>query len=133
MAIYYPAVIETDDVGGYGVFFPDLPGCVSAGDTEIDAVENAAEALGLYLQAMLDDRQLPPPPSALRDVPHDPEVQEVGRQLIKVPMKLERINVSFDGALLLAIDQAAEHRGQTRSAFLKDAALMALKPRTVAQ
>jgi predicted RNase H-like HicB family nuclease len=128
MTIYYPAVIETDAAGGYGVFFPDLPGCVSAGDTQDEAAANAAEALALHLQGMLEDRDLPAPPSRLDDLARDPDVQEVARLLVAVPEpRLERVNVSFDGLMLLAIDKAAAKRGQTRSAFLKDAALAALK------
>lgn len=30
--VYYPAIIERAR-RGYGVFFPDLPGCTSAGET----------------------------------------------------------------------------------------------------
>jgi predicted RNase H-like HicB family nuclease len=31
-------------------FFPELPGCASAGDTEAEAVANAKEALGLWFE-----------------------------------------------------------------------------------
>lgn len=31
--VHYPAIIERGPEG-FGVFFPDLPGCVSAGDTQ---------------------------------------------------------------------------------------------------
>ena len=134
MLTHYPAIIETDEHGGFGVFFPDLPGCVSAGDTVDEAARGAAEALALHLQGMLEDREVVPAPSRFDDIVVDPEVQEVCRVLIPAPeQKLERVNVSFDSFLLLAIDRAAEKLGQSRSAFLKEAALMALKPRTVAQ
>ena len=127
MAIYYPAVVETDEAGGLGVFFPDLPGCVSAGDTQGEAADNAAEALALHLQGMLDDREVAPAPSRLDAIERDADVQEVARLLVRAPeAKLERVNVSFDGPLLLAIDKAAEQRGQTRSSFLKEAVLAAL-------
>lgn len=46
---FYPAVFQKEDVG-YSVFFPDLPGCVTEGDTLEEAYEMASEALGLYLQ-----------------------------------------------------------------------------------
>ena len=47
---YYPAVFHlSEDVGGYWVEFPDLPGCFSQGDTLEEALENSKEALGLYL------------------------------------------------------------------------------------
>jgi predicted RNase H-like HicB family nuclease len=30
---HYPAIIEGDAETGYSVFFPDIPGCTSGGDT----------------------------------------------------------------------------------------------------
>lgn len=48
--LYYPAVFHvSEDVGGYWVEFPDLPGCFSQGDTIEESLENSKEALGLYL------------------------------------------------------------------------------------
>ena len=46
---FYPAVFHEED-GGYWVEFPELPGCVTQGDTFEEAYEMAAEALGLYLE-----------------------------------------------------------------------------------
>ena len=39
------AVLERAESGGYGVVFPDFPGCVSAGETVQTALTNAGEAL----------------------------------------------------------------------------------------
>ena len=48
--IYYPAVFHTDKkAGGYWVEFPDLPGCVTEGDNDIEAMEMAKDALSLWL------------------------------------------------------------------------------------
>ena len=48
--IYYPAVFHSaEDVGGYWVEFPDLPGCVTDGKDEIEAMEMAKDALSLWL------------------------------------------------------------------------------------
>ncbi len=123
MAIYYPAIIETDQKGRYGVFFPDLPGCVSAGDTQQEAAENAAEALLLHIEGMLEDKIGMPTPSRLQDLEADPEVQEVGRVLVAAgPFRLERVNVSFDGLLLARIDKLASQLGQSRSELLAQGA-----------
>lgn len=47
---YYPAVFHaSEDVPGYWIEFPDLPGCFSQGDTINESMEYAKEALGLYL------------------------------------------------------------------------------------
>jgi len=44
-------VLEYDkQVGRYAAFCPELPGCCSAGDTESEALENAREAIALYLE-----------------------------------------------------------------------------------
>ena len=42
---HYPAIIEGDEDTGYSVFFPDVPGCTSGGDTLQEAALNAEEAL----------------------------------------------------------------------------------------
>lgn len=49
----YPMVItplNEEDGGGYFVFFPDLPGCVSDGESYEDAVANGADALQVWLE-----------------------------------------------------------------------------------
>jgi predicted RNase H-like HicB family nuclease len=44
-------VIEYDtETKSYGAYCPELPGCCSAGDTEQEALENAKEAIVLYLE-----------------------------------------------------------------------------------
>ena len=43
--------LSADDGGGWLVTFPDLPGCVSDGDSIEEAVANAAEAENAYLSA----------------------------------------------------------------------------------
>mgnify|MGYP000889802132 CR=1 FL=1 len=53
----YPAVIEVDS-DKYMVSFPDLPGCLTDGDSVIDAYQRASEVLALHL----DD--IPNPPVA---------------------------------------------------------------------
>ena len=52
----YIALIETD-TDGLSVSFPDLPGCVSGGDTLDHAVLMAKEALSLHLDGMVEDGQ----------------------------------------------------------------------------
>ncbi len=44
----YIAIIHKDADSDYGVSFPDLPGCVSAGVDLDDARDMAAEALALH-------------------------------------------------------------------------------------
>ncbi|MBN2358104.1 MAG: type II toxin-antitoxin system HicB family antitoxin [Deltaproteobacteria bacterium] len=44
-------VLEQDpETGEWAAYCPELPGCTSAGDTEVEAVENMREAISLYLE-----------------------------------------------------------------------------------
>lgn len=38
------------ETGSYAAYCPELPGCCSAGDTEEEALQNAQEAVALYLE-----------------------------------------------------------------------------------
>lgn len=48
----YTALLHKDKHSSYGVSFPDLPGCFSGGETEEEAMRNAAEALALHIQCL---------------------------------------------------------------------------------
>ncbi len=50
-------VLETSDDGGFTVFVPTLPGCISEGSTEEEAMKNIKEAIELYLEPVEDDIQ----------------------------------------------------------------------------
>ncbi|MBR0810806.1 MULTISPECIES: type II toxin-antitoxin system HicB family antitoxin [Bradyrhizobium] len=62
MAQYVAIIEDTDPDEAVGLWFPDLPGCISGGDDVDEALENAPEALAFYAQELIaDGRQLPPP------------------------------------------------------------------------
>ncbi len=48
-------VLEASDAGGYTVYVPSLPGCISEGDTIEKALRNIREAIELYLEPVEDD------------------------------------------------------------------------------
>ncbi len=48
----FTAVLLPAEEGGYTVEFPQLPGCVTEGDTFEEALANAKEALDLWLAAV---------------------------------------------------------------------------------
>lgn len=48
-------VLEASEEGGYTVYVPSLPGCVSEGDTEKEALANIKEAIELYLEPVEDE------------------------------------------------------------------------------
>ena len=44
-------VLEPSEDGGYTVYVPSLPGCISEGDTREEALVNIKEAIELYLES----------------------------------------------------------------------------------
>jgi predicted RNase H-like HicB family nuclease len=51
----FKVVLEPNDEGGYAVYLPSLPGCISEGETVEEAVKNIREAIELYLEPVDDD------------------------------------------------------------------------------
>ncbi len=48
-------VLEPSEEGGFTVYVPSLPGCVSEGRTREEALKNIREAIELYLEPVDDD------------------------------------------------------------------------------
>ena len=69
----YIALVHKDEGTSYGVSFPDLPGCISAGDTFEEAVANAAEALAAHLALMRADGDTIPAPRSFDELKRDRE------------------------------------------------------------
>jgi predicted RNase H-like HicB family nuclease len=125
-AIAYQAPGDGPDAG-WDVIFPDFPGCVSQGDTMLDAVKNGKEALALHIEGMVEEGQtLPdesranqPEPAWIRDI----KMQNAVYPFLEmdVPGKSSRINITMDEALINRLDAAASSEGTTRSGFLAQA------------
>ena len=65
------ALVHKDHGTSYGVSFPDVPGCISAGDTFQEAMDNAAEALAGHLAAMEADGDPLPKARSLEELRAD--------------------------------------------------------------
>jgi len=125
---YYLAVIENDEDSAFGVWFPDLPGCYSAGDTLQVAMVNARDALRIHVES-LDDlgKSIPAPRDIDAPVDDISDALDSGATLTLVPLLIDagrskRLQISMDAGLVAAIDADAKARGITRSAYLADAA-----------
>ena len=105
---YYPAVIERGPEG-FGVFFPDLPGCTSAGDTVQEAALAAEEALNGHLAVSAEHGDAIPEPSAIDAIEVDSDVEEVARLLVRGerPGKFVRVQISMEESLVRRIDAVA--------------------------
>lgn len=51
----FKVVLEPSEEGGFTVYVPSLPGCISEGETEEEALKNIQEAIELYLEPVEDD------------------------------------------------------------------------------
>ena len=73
----YLAVFEPNGKGGFGVYFPDLPGCASYGDNFNQAHKMAEEGLGLHLYGMEKDNDpIPSPTEDPSTLQIEPETNE---------------------------------------------------------
>ena len=58
----YRVLIEQDEDGVYVAEVPSLPGCVTQGATREEALENAREAVGAYVESLEAHGDPVPPP-----------------------------------------------------------------------
>lgn len=121
----YIALIHKDAASDYGISFPDLPGCVSAGSSLEEARIMAAEALALHLEGLAGDGEAAPEPTSLDQIMSNSEHRDGVAILVDPPRtvaKSLRLNITLADDLVEEIDRRAEAQGLTRSAFLARAA-----------
>jgi predicted RNase H-like HicB family nuclease len=121
----YPIAIEPgNDTSAWGVVVPDLPGCFSAADNGIDeAIENAKEAISLWIEDTIAHKEAIPRPSSITDLQQSGEydgwiwaIAEVDPALIDDT--IERVNITLPRRILALLDQRAKSAGETRSGYI---------------
>ena len=103
----YYAVFEPAAAGGYGVYWPDLPGCTSFGKTFHQAVSMASEALSLHIYSMENDGDALPEATT-------PPFNEMPEGGIVMPITI------FPDIAKNALDNRAIKTNITLPAWLKD-------------
>ena len=69
MSLPYRLEIQPDpDEGGYVVRYPDLPGCITVGDTMKDALANVEDAKCTWIMAAIEEGIKIAEPESLDDV-----------------------------------------------------------------
>jgi predicted RNase H-like HicB family nuclease len=76
MPHYVAIVEEAGPETAIGIWFPDLPGCFSAGDDVDEALRNASDAVELYAEELAKDGRELPPPRTVSELRHDTSVAE---------------------------------------------------------
>lgn len=132
----YIAILHKEAESDFGVSFPDLPGCVTAGRDLDEARAMAEEALALHIEGLIEDGAQLPLPSSLETIMRDRRFRDGVAVLVEAPARTKRsirVNVTLPEADLEAIDAYARDHGLTRSGFLAAAARRTLgrtdKPR----
>ena len=62
----YLVVIEKAE-NNFSAYSPDLPGCVAAGATKEETLQNMREAIAMHLEGLREDGLPIPPPSTSAD------------------------------------------------------------------
>ena len=87
----FPAYFCYDVDGQVGVIFPDLPGCVSQGDNEEEALRFAREGLAFHLWGMEEDGDVIPEPTSAKKLNPEPD-QVITLIDVFMPAFRERMN-----------------------------------------
>ena len=84
MALSYKMeIVEDKEEGGFVVSFPDLPGCITCGETVESAVANAMDAKKAWLEAALEEGLTIREPDSIEDYS--------GQFKLRIPKSLHRL------------------------------------------
>ncbi len=128
----FPIAIEVGTANtAWGVVVPDLPGCFSAADSGIDeAIENAKEAIELWIETALDLGQDIPMPSSITALQKRREFKGWVWAVVEIDLALlsddiERVNITLPKRVLARLDAKAKKSGETRSGYIAHMAISA--------
>lgn len=79
---YRMEIVEDKDEGGFVVSYPDLPGCITCGETVESAVANALDAKKTWIEAALEEGMEIHEPDSLEDYS--------GQFKLRIPRSLHR-------------------------------------------
>jgi predicted RNase H-like HicB family nuclease len=117
---YIISPLAVEDGGGYLFTIPDLPGCLSDGETEAEAVENGRDAFMATVSALADmGREIPAPAFLPQDI-STPALS--GKFVARVPKTLharlvaraKQEGVSLNALVLALLAEGLGRRGENR-------------------
>jgi len=124
----YIAVVHKDT--GYGISFPEVGGCTAVCDTLDGVLAEAEEALALYMETLSDLGKPFPEPQGFEFALKNTTKQGLVTTAV-IPVvendKTVQINITIPERHLQRIDVAAKKRKLSRSAFMTETALEAIK------
>lgn len=120
----YIGILENESGSLWGMWFPDLPGCVSAGETADAVLAQAGDALEQWIECAKDEGQAIPPARSLGELRRLEEVSEAlkrGDAAVLVVPTADALGLSEEA--VRALDDAAARTGVSRVDFLRRAVL----------
>lgn len=122
--IHYVGILEKEPGTLWGVWFPDLVGCTTAAETAEMVLDQAPDALRLWLECAAEDGEEPPRARSLEDLREVPEVAEaIAAGHAAVVVRLGGEDAIFEQGVLDAIDAAAKRQGLSRRHFIRQTLL----------
>jgi predicted RNase H-like HicB family nuclease len=125
--MHYVGILDgSGDV--WGVRIPDLPGCHGGGASAEAAIDDAISAAREWAHEAAARGLALPEPRQIAEIRRDEGIDsDAGECAVMIPLiadygRVVRANLSIEAGLLSAIDEEAERRGLTRSAFIAGAA-----------
>ena len=122
---YIADIYKTDC--GYNAIFYDFPGCISAGKTLEQTIKNSHTALQMHINAMLEDKEKIPKPSALEKIRKDRKKKGYNeadlRVLIEAKINKEnkkRIDITLDENLIKIVDNITANRSEFKSLAINE-------------
>jgi antitoxin HicB len=98
--------MTTDGEYGYVAINPDLPGCVSDGDSPQEAINNLLDARILYIETSLEDSLAIPKPHILtKNIQIEIDMRELlGDEINAIPEDIKHPNNSQSASLISQFD-----------------------------
>ena len=125
--LFYPAVFHKSDEGGFWVTFPDIPECMTQGDTIEEAYNMAVDALGLSLISKEKANEAIPTASDPGKIdPDDGVIAIVGFDMLEYKKKHSAKAVKKTLSIPEWLNEAAMREGVNFSGVLQDALISRL-------
>ncbi len=105
----FTVMLERENAGGYSIYCPALPGCVSQGDDRAEAIENIKEAITLVLEVLEEDAAVrqgnPPEPRVLETISSSLETPDVIAQKVKdILINRAEDGLSYEGVSIEKVE-----------------------------
>lgn len=93
----FTIILEGEDDGGYSVYCPALPGCVSQGDDRSEALENIKEAIALVLEVLADESEVKDGQALHRTLPYHETPDMIAQEIKCILANREEDGLPYEG------------------------------------